>query len=125
VRTDRRRSSTGPGRTGSRRAMGERGRSAIPRPASRGNTGRPDSKGPQRGGGYAPSAAHLESQPRRGVRFRRARADVSHAALAVVIILGAVAFGLSSRSPGRQAVTAALVLAALAVAVHVAELLLA
>ena len=50
---------------------------------------------------------------------------MSHAALAVVIILGAIAFGLSSRSRGRQAVTAALVLAALAVAVHVAELLLA
>ena len=50
---------------------------------------------------------------------------MSHAALAVVLVLAAVAFGLASRGRGERALVAALVLAGLAVATHVAELLLA
>jgi hypothetical protein len=50
---------------------------------------------------------------------------MSHAALAAVVIMGGVAFGLLARGRGERALGAALVLAALAVAAHVAELLLA
>lgn len=50
---------------------------------------------------------------------------MSHAALAVVVIMASAAFGLRTSGRGGQAVAAALVLAALAVVVHIAELLLA
>ena len=50
---------------------------------------------------------------------------MSHAALAVVVFLAAVGFGLASRGRGERTLVPALVLAAVAVAAHVAEVLLA